>query len=359
MSTAQDPKLGFNEAGVCTYCVEYDIRFSSIKAKNENSITGILNSLNKLYSKNKYNCITGISGGIDSTYVLHQLKALGLRPLVVHLDNGWNSELSVQNIENAVNKLGFDLYTYVINWDEFRDLQKSYIKANVVDIEALTDHAISAILYKMANTYNLKLIITGENFRTEGRLPEFWVHYKNDLVNIKAIHKAFGSIPIKTYPRLGYFRLLYYSRFKKISTFPLLDHIPYNKEAAKKIITEELGWRDYGGKHYESVFTRFFQSYILPRKFNIDKRYSHYSTLICSGQINREEALELIKEPIYDSKKTEEDKQYVIKKLGISEKDFDDYINSPRVEHTHYPSILKYVYLYQHWKLKIFNKKST
>lgn len=339
------PDITFDNHGVCNMCKAYDdisAKHLLLTKNNENALLKLISEIKNKGKNSEYDSILGLSGGVDSCYVAYKAKQLRLRPLIVHLDNGWNSELAVKNIENIVRKLGFDLYTHVINWNEFRDLQLSYFKASVVDIEALTDHAISAILYKMAAKHDVKYILSGENIVTEGRIPPDWAHLKNDLINIKDIHRKFGKIPIKTFPTLGELKSFYYKRIKGIKTIPLLDYIDFNKNKAKQIIIDELEWRDYGGKHYESVFTRFYQSYILPVKFHADKRKSHYSTLICSGQLTRVEALELMKLPTYDSIKLKEDKEFVIKKLGLSESEFDDLMKQPIRKHTDYKSIVTY-----------------
>ncbi|MGE0637171.1 MAG: N-acetyl sugar amidotransferase [Bacteroidia bacterium] len=339
------PEISFDSAGVCDMCKAYDdisARHTFLTKNNETALSKLIAEIKDTGKNNEYDCIIGLSGGVDSSYVAYKAKELGLRPLIVHLDNGWNSELAVKNIESIVRKLGFDLYTHVINWNEFKDLQLSYFKASVVDIEALTDHAINAILYSTASKHGIKYILSGENIATEGRIPPNWAHLKNDLINIKNIHKKFGKIPIKTFPTLGELKSFYFKKIKRIRTIPLLDYIDYNKNKAKETIINELEWRDYGGKHYESVFTRFYQSYILPVKFHADKRKSHYSTLICSGQLTREEALELMKLPAYDNDKLKDDKEYVIKKLGLTEKDFDDLMKQPIRKHTDYKSIVTY-----------------
>jgi N-acetyl sugar amidotransferase len=287
-----------------------------------------------------YDCVVGASGGVDSTYVAYLTKDLGLRALVVHCDNGWNSELAVKNIENIVKKLDFDLFTYVINWDEFKDLQMSYLKASVVDIEALTDHAITASLFQVAARHRIKYILSGENMVTEGVLPARWVHNKNDLINIKAIHRRFGQLRLKTFPTLGFTKKLYYQKVRRIRSVPILNYVEFVKEDAKKIITEELGWRDYGGKHHESIFTRFYQSYILPVKFGIDKRKSHLSTLICSGQMTRAEALKRIQDDPIDADTLYSDKEYIIKKFGLTAASFDELMSLPVKQHTEYASML-------------------
>lgn len=339
------PEIIFDEQGVCNMCKAYsEISKEHNFTENEKNkrLSALIAKIKDDGKNHEYDTIIGLSGGVDSCYVAFKAKELGLRPLIVHLDNGWNSELAVKNIENIVRKLGFDLYTHVINWNEFRDLQLSFFKASVIDIEVLTDHAISAILYSLAAKHKVKYILSGENIVTEGRLPPNWVHFKNDLLNIKAIHRRYGRIPIKTFPTLGIFKLYFYQKIKGIKTIPLLDYIEYNKQRAKETITQELEWRDYGGKHYESVFTRFYQSYILPVKFHADKRKSHYSTLICSGQLTRSEAIELIKLPIYDSNKLKEDKEYVIKKLGLTEAEFDNMMKQPIRKHTEFNSTVNY-----------------
>jgi tRNA(Ile)-lysidine synthase TilS/MesJ len=261
-------------------------------------------------------------------------KQQNLRVLCVHFDNGWNSELAVKNIENIVTKLEFELETYVINWNEFRDIQLAYFKANVIDIEAITDHAISGTIYKTAAENNIKYILSGNNYVTESLLPKYWIFNKADHINIKDIHKKYGTIPLKTFPFFDLKAKHYYKKVKKIQTVDLLNYIPYVKHEIKQIIIDKLDWKDYGGKHYESVFTRFYQGYILPEKFGVDKRKAHLSNLICSGQITKKQALEELLQPMYNKEQCEQDKEFVLKKLGFSEQEFEDYINAPRAKHT-------------------------
>ncbi|HEX5731481.1 MAG TPA: N-acetyl sugar amidotransferase [Blastocatellia bacterium] len=343
LDTADDPEIVFDERGVCNHCLLYD-RVAKDRLldaeQRERKLASILEEIKAAGRKSGYDCVVGVSGGVDSSYVAYLAKEFGLRPLVVHCDNGWNSELAVNNIENIVKRLGYDLYTYVIDWEEFKDLQLSYLKASVVDIEAVTDHAIVASLYKVAAGKGIKYILSGENMATEGILPSHWVHNKNDLMNIKAIHRRFGSVRLKTFPTLGFMKKLYYQRAAGIRYVPILDLIEYVKEDAKRMITEELGWRDYGGKHYESIFTRFYQSYILPVKFGIDKRKSHLSTLVCSGQMTRQEALERIKSEIINNDVLVSDKVYVIKKFGLTLESFEAIMALPPRKHTEYRSIL-------------------
>lgn len=334
LDTNDDPFINFDENGVCNHCRNYTLLEKKHVIKGDEGIKFFSEKINEIKQEGKnkkYDCVLGLSGGVDSSYLAYIAKKEGLRPLVVHFDNGWNSELAVKNIHNIVSKLGFELYTYVINWEEFKDIQLSYFKANVIDIEAITDHAIIATLYKLAADYNIKYILSGYNIVTEAILPQAWVFNKQDSVNIKAIHKAYGTVPLKTFPFLEPLKKRYYSVVRKIETVPLLNYIEYNKNEVKKLLIEQLDWKDYGGKHYESVFTRFYQGYILPHKFKVDKRKAHLSTLINSGQITKEEALKELEKPIYDSVQLEIDKEFVLKKMGMSKADFETYISqAPR-----------------------------
>jgi len=351
LDTIDDADLRFDSRGVCNYCNDFYSAHSHNTQENKfesgKELLKIISEIKEAGKNKPYDCILGVSGGVDSTYLAYQAKKLGLRPLIIHYDNGWNSELAVMNIENLIRKLDFNLYTYVNDWDEFKDLQLSFMKASVVDIELLTDHAIGALQFMLAKKYNVKYILSGANNATEAVLPPHWYHWKTDALNITSIHSQFGTKKLKTYPLLGYFKRLYYTRVLKIQTIPLLDYLPFNKEDAKRTIIKELDWKDYGGKHYESIFTRFYQSYILPRKFKIDKRKAHLSTLICSGQITREEALLEMKKEIFPADKLREDKAYVIKKLGLSEEEFENIMRLPIKRHTDYPSYLTRHYKYE------------
>lgn len=330
----------FDESGLCNHCLYYDEKVAPLKRDRSAELNKLLSEIKSQGKGKPYDCVIGVSGGTDSSYVAHLVKEFGLRPLAVHCDNGWNTELAVSNIRNMLEKLGIHLYTHVINWEEFKDIQLAYLKASVIDVEAPTDHAISAVLFREANKRGIKFILSGENFTTEGYMPESWIHWKNDLVNLRAIHKKFGKVPIKTFPMLGFVKQWYYENMRNIRYVHLLDYVPYIKTDAKKLLAERYDWRDYGGKHYESVITRFYQSYILPKKFNVDKRYSHLSTLICNGQMTRQEALAEVSQPPYDFQKTEADKQYVIKKLGLTDAAFDALMQLPVRQHTDYPSLL-------------------
>jgi len=339
MDNIADPRITFDEKGICNYYYHYKESERKEVFKGEAGDKLLAEIVQKIKASGKgkpYDCITGVSGGVDSTYLALQAKKLGLRPLIVHFDNGWNSELSVMNIENIITRLGFDLHTLVVDWTEFRDIQLAYLKASVVDIEAITDHAIIGTLYSLAVKHGIKYILSGSNIVTEFVLPSYWIWSKTDHVNIKAIHKKFGTVPLRTFPFFSKRLKHYYVRVKGIETVSLLNYMPYEKALVKKVITDELGWRDYGGKHYESVFTRFYQGYILPTKFHIDKRKAHLSTLIFSGQITKKEALEELKKPIYAPEQFREDYEFVLKKFNLSDAEFTAILSVPRKEHSDY-----------------------
>ena len=336
-----DPDIVFDTTGVCNHCFEFDKARDTQSLSPEAAVSKLHELVDKIKQEGrnkKYDCIKGVSGGVDNTYHVYLLKHLGLKPLVVHLDNGWNSELAVQNIENIITRLGFDLYTRVLNWNEFRELQLAYLKASVLDLEALTDHAISATLFHQANRYGVKYIMAGTNRATEAILPLNWryANKTNDAVNIKAINDQFRKKPIKDFPMLSFQKHAYYWKIKKIEWVSPLDYVQYDKANAKKIIESELGWRDYGGKHYESIITRFYQGYILPKKFGIDKRRAHLSTLIVSGQITRNEALLELQKPLLEEAILKQDLEFVPKKLGISKEAFDDIMQLPPKNHYDY-----------------------
>lgn len=349
LDTVNDPFIVFDEQGVCNHCRNYEQlakQYAIPEEEKKKRLNEIVAKIKQDGKGKKYDSILGISGGIDSSYLAYIAKQLGLNPLVAHFDNGWNSELAVKNIETIINKLGFDLYTYVVDWEEFKDLQLSYIKASVIDWEIPTDHGFYAMLYHLAYKHKIKYILAGYNIVTEGILPKYMRWSKMDVANIKAIHKKYGTIKLRTFPMLDFFTYFYYMHIKKIQLVSPLNYVHYNRSEAKQKIQEELGWRDYGGKHYESVFTRFYQGYVLVEKFKIDKRRAHLSTLINSGQISREQALEEIKKPPYDLEQLKIDKEYVIKKLGLTHEEFEKYMQQPVRSHLDFPSYETGMYRY-------------
>jgi N-acetyl sugar amidotransferase len=349
---SSDPDIYFDEKGICNHCHLYDDLIqnhipSGEKAKAE--LNALVAKIKKDGEGKPYDSIIGLSGGVDSSYVAWLVKDLGLRPLAVHLDNGWNSELAVMNVENIVNKLGLDLYTIVIDWDEFRDLQLAYLRASVIDLEATSDHAIVATMFKLAHKNKIKYIINGTNVATECILPHAWYYkYKTDSFNLLDIYKKFGSNrKLKTYPLLPFYKMMYYTFFLNLKWVSILNYVDYNKSSAIELITNKLGWKNYGGKHHESIITKFYQAYILPQKTGFDKRRAHLSNLVCSGQLTRMQALEEMKLEVYKSKsELESEKEYVIKKLGISMEQFNEILSQPARNHTEFKtnqSLMKWV----------------
>ena len=335
-----DPDITFDEKGISNHyyrCLELMSRFPKSPEERTIKRKELVQQIREQGRGRKYDCIIGVSGGVDSTYVAWVVKEqLGLKPLAVHLDNGWNSELAVKNIELSLKSLGIDLFTYVIDWQEFRDLQLSFLKASTPDSEIPTDHAINAILYKIAAKYGVRYILNGVNLTSESIMPVKWGYGYYDFRYIRDVQNRFGSVRLKTFPYIRLSKLFYYMVVKKIRVIPILNYVEYDREQAMNLIREKLGWVYYGGKHYESIYTRFFQAYILPLKFSIDKRKAHYSSLICAGQMTRDQALELLTQPVAPEDLLKEDREYVIKKFEIAEEEFERIMSLPPKTFTEY-----------------------
>jgi len=335
LDTTDHAQLLFDSDGVCNHCRSFDAQWRALpptEAERQRVFHTAIDRIRKAGFGRAYDSILGISGGVDSSYLAYVAKREGLRPLIVHFDNGWNSELAVRNIHSVVEKLGFDLETYVINWEEFRDLQVAYLRASVIDIEVLTDHAIYGSLFRLAIERRIPFVLSGNNLATEGVLPYCWTYDKLDDINIRDIHRKFGRGTIKTYPFVDG-KVNRRIRRSGIEVVTLLDYIPYVKADVKRLLGDQLGWVDYGGKHYESVFTRFYQGYILPTKFGIDKRKAHLSTLICSGQITKEQALAELEQPPYAEAQLRDDLEFVLKKLRLTAEEFDELMRAPIRNH--------------------------
>ena len=342
-----DPEITFDDAGLCSHCQRYDSMVREIVARadrgeRQNELDAIVAQIKERGRGHDYDCIMGLSGGVDSSYVAYTANRLGLRPLAVHFDSGWNSELAVNNIENIVKKLGIDLHTHVVDWEEMRDLQLAFFKASVANCDIPTDHAFPAILYREAARHGIKYILSGSNYATEFILPSAWGYQSGDLRHLRDIHNRFGLHKLREYPTIGFFQqYIWYPYVRGIKTVKLLNYLPYNKFEAKRTIIRELDWRDYGGKHYESVFTRFFQGYYLPVKFGYDKRRAHLSSLINAGQVTREEALTELGHPTYDPQLQADDKTFVAKKLGVSAAELDAIFQQPNKDYSDYASNAK------------------
>ena len=314
--------INFDENGICNYCKYYEYRVVTELYKEPDrsrNLNLLLDKIKKKGKKKQYDCIIGLSGGLDSSYVAYLVKKFGLRPLAVHLDNGWNSEFAVQNMQKLLKKLNIDLYTHVIDWEEFKDLQKAFIKSSIENLEIPTDHAITALLFKMADKYGLKYIVNGSNLVSEGLYSNLEGGSSFDYRLLKDIHKKFGTKKLKTYPSIDIWDLAYKIIVKKIKYIPILNYIDYNKEKAIEILKKEFQWKSYSGKHQESIFTRFFQVYILHNKYNYDKRKDHLSNLVMSGQISRSDALqELSKNPYSNQDLLKEDMEFFLKKFNFT-----------------------------------------
>lgn len=337
------PSITFDANGVCSHCTAFLEAHPNVpidEAEIARQREELHSTIRREGKGKRYDCIVGVSGGADSSYALYLAVQAKLRPLAVHLDNGWNSEIAQNNIANLVRQLGVDLYTHVIDWRENREMQMALFRAGVIDIEMIMDNAQAATTYRQAAKYGLRHILSGVNARTEGmQIPQGWYHYKYDVRNIRAINKRFGGPKIKTHPLMNTIDMLYFNHVRKIKYHRYPDYFLYNKKDAVALLQSELGYVPYAYKHNESVFTRFYQNYILPEKFGVDKRRVHHSNEICTGQRTREEALEDLKTNSYiTSGMAASDKQYVIKKLGMIEAEFDEYMRRPPVPHSNYPS---------------------
>lgn len=341
-TTAAD--ITFDADGVCNYCTDfYERKYHIVAgdpAQREQRLHDLVARVKAQGRGKVYDCVIGVSGGVDSSWVLVKAVEQGLRPLAVHMDNGWNSELAQNNIANLVRGLGIDLYTHVINWPEIRGLMEAFFSSDVLDVELLYDNAMLAVNYQQAAKYGLHYILAGSNTATEGmRMPINWNWYKFDKRNIAGISKRFRGPKVNTFPIIGTLDLVRYAAWNKVHWVPFLDNLFYTKDEALRVLVQDFGYKPYAYKHYESVFTRFYQGYILPEKFGVDKRKVHLSNLIVTDQMTRQEAVESADRLAYPSERDLElDKQYFIKKMGWSPEKLRDYIGRPEKPHDMYPS---------------------
>lgn len=336
------PGIVFHPDGRCSCCRSYDEERTKelfVDVAGAARLDRLVDEIKRAGRGRPYDCLIGVSGGVDSSYVAYLVaRRFGLRALAVHLDNGWNTELAVDNVERLVKALGIDLSTHVLDWREFRDIQVSFMRSSISNIEIPTDHAIWAVLLRTAARLGIRYIIAGNNVVTESIMPESWLYGSKDSRLIRAIHRRFGRVPMRSYPYLTTPDYAYYLLLRRIRWVPILNYVPYVKAEAKRVLTEELGWRDYGGKHYESTFTRFFHAYYLPKKFGFDLRKSYFSALVCSGQVTREDALQELSRPPASSELMAQDRDYVVKKLGLSEEEFDKILAAPNKTFADYPN---------------------
>ena len=331
-----DSRIVFDNKGVCDHCNDF---YKNVlpnwhtDQRGKEELLKIINRIKKEGEGKDFDCILGMSGGVDSSYMLHlAVKEFGLRPLVFHVDGGWNSELAVNNIQVMIDKLGLDLYTEVINWEEMKDFQLACFKSGVPHLDIPQDHAFIATLYNFADKHKIKYILNGGNISTECvRNPMEWLYYGTDMAQLKDIINKYGSVKMETYPFSPIFRHKFYLRYiRKIQVVKLLNYRPYIKEEALKLLADEYGWKPYPQKHFESRFTKFYEGYWLPERFGFDTRKVQYSSLILTNQMTREEALEKLEKPAYNPENIEEEFNYIATKLGISPQELRHYFTIPK-----------------------------
>lgn len=337
-----DPEITFDEHGVCNHCREFDEITSKRWFPNEEGqrrLERIVEQIKREGHGKEYDSILGLSGGADSSYLAIKIKELGLRPLVVHVDTGWNSELAVQNIQAILDYTGWDLYTHVMYWEDMKQLQLAYLRAGVANQDVPQDHAIFANLYHFAVQNKIKYVLSGGNIATEAIFPQSWHHAAMDATNLKAIFSRFGTGKLREYRTISFWQYyLYYPYVLGMRVIRPLNFMPYNRQMAIEVLQEKTGWKPYGYKHGESVFTRFFQNYYLVERFGYDKRKPHLSTLIVTGQMTREKALQELSKPPYDPTEVEEDILYFCKKLSLTKEEFVKLLNVPRRDAREFPS---------------------
>lgn len=341
---SSDSNIVFDEQGVCDHCITFKTKIEPFWQTNEKGKLQLEQIVTKIKKESKgkdFDCLMGMSGGIDSSFLLYKMVTeFGLRPLVFHVDAGWNSQIAVNNIERLVDGLGLDLYTEVINWEEMKDLQLAFFKSGVPHIDVPQDHAFFATMYKFASKYKIKTILTGGNYSTECvRNPLEWMYYQSDSIQLKDIYKKHGTGKLSDYPVTNIlWHKIWLPYFKGIKLYRPLDFIPYDKDEAMQTLVDKFGYQKYPQKHFESRFTRFYEGFWLPERFNYDTRKVQYSSLILTGQMTREEALDKLKTPVYTEDQIKEDFEFVSNKLGIKTEELWGYFNAPKMTFKDYKS---------------------
>lgn len=337
-----DAQISFDDNGVCDHCRGFKEHVEPNwypNAEGERKFAAVVEKIKADGKGRDFDCILGMSGGLDSSFLLHKaVKDFGLRPLVFHVDGGWNTDIAVSNIQSLVEGLGLDLYTEVINWNEMRDFQLAFFKSGVPHIDIPQDHAFVATLYNFAYKQNIKYILNGGNISTECvRNPLEWLYYGTDMRQLNDIRGQFGTIPMKTYPFSSVLRHKFYLRYiRKVQVVKPLDWMPYTKEMARDTLSSLYGWKPYPQKHFESRFTRFYEGYWLPERFGFDTRRVQFSSLILTGQMQREEAIDQLSRPAYDPETIEHEFDYIARKLGITSDELRGYFTMPKKSYADY-----------------------
>lgn len=344
-----DPEITFDSDGQCNHCHHFDQVTSKRWFPNEEGtrrLGAIVEGIKQQSKGREYDCIMGLSGGVDSSYLALKVKELGLRPLVVHVDAGWNSELAVHNIERLVSHCGFELYTHVVDWEEMRNLQLAFLKSGVANQDVPQDHIFFSTLYHFAIKEGIRYVLSGGNFATESVFPTSWHWNAMDSIHLQGIHRRFGTGKLKQYKTINFFDYyINYPFIRKMKTLRPLNYMPYDKQKAVEVLEETVGYKSYGRKHGESVFTKFFQNHYLPEKFGYDKRLPHLSSMILSGQTTREQALTELEKPLYDPDELRVDKMYFAKKLGLTPEEFEEVMAAPIHSYRDFPSNENYYLL--------------
>ena len=345
-----DPEIRFDSEGHCNHCTAYLAKIKDITYQGEKSDKELEEAVERVKEAGKnseYDCVMGISGGVDSCYMAYIAQRMGLRILAVHMDNGWNSEEAVKNIKTVCTKLGIDYQSYVLDWEEFKQIQLAFLRASIIEMEIPTDVAIPGALHRVAAEHNVKYVISGSNLATEGVMPRCWFYYPKDSKLVRSICKQFGPKKIKSFPFFDYPHEMYFKFVKGIRMLYPLNYVSYDKEEVKQFLIDELGWIDYGGKHHESKYTKIVLNYIQPVKFGVDYRRAVCSSQICMGVKTREEALEEMKTLPYNPDIIEQEKEYVARKFGITLQEFNEILDSPPKSYRDYPNnekLLKFIY---------------
>lgn len=333
-----DPGISFDSIGVCNHCAKFDRTAPSVWFPDEEDgrrrLTALIDRVRSAGKRKPYDCVLGLSGGLDSSYLALKANEWGLRPLVMHVDAGWNSELAVANIERIVNHVGFHLHTHVVNWEEMRQLQLAYLRAGVPNQDVPQDHIFAASMYRFASKFNVRFLLSGGNFATECVMAESWGGSAMDAENLHSIFSAFGQGKLRDYRTIGFLRYyVWLPLVKRFRTIRPLNFMPYSQASAASELQRTVGWRPYERKHGESIFTKWFQNYFLPARFGFDKRRAHLSSRVLSGQISRTDALLKLTEPLYDPAELRRDTDYICKKLEITQAALEEFMRGPKRNH--------------------------